>query len=90
MSIEEGLRMDTWPPWAVLWISIIDGGFIVPDTVIGVSSEQIGGRIVVIPCLGLIILGLHILCVLNKYVKKKESAQIYMRERRLIGAQISI
>jgi hypothetical protein len=69
--------MDTWP-WAVLWIVIIVGGFIVSDTVIGVSSGQIGGMISVILSLGFIILGLHLSCVLYKYVKKKKNPRKYI------------
>ena len=68
--------MDTWP-WAVLWILMIVGGFIVLDTVIGVSSGQIGGMIVVILCLGFIILGLHLSCVSYKHVKKKKNPRKY-------------
>jgi len=47
------------------------------DTVIGVSSGQIGGMIAVILCLGFIILGLHLSCVLFKYVKKKKNPRKY-------------
>ena len=71
MSIKEGLRMDTLF-WAVLWIVVIVGGFILLDTVLGVSSGQIGGMIAIILCLGFIILGLHLSLVLYKYVKKKD------------------
>ena len=51
--------MDTLS-WAVLWIVVIVGGFILLDTVLGVPSGQIGGMIAVILCLGFIILGLHL------------------------------
>jgi hypothetical protein len=71
MSIKEGLLMDTLS-WAVLWIVVIVGGFILLGTVLGVSSGQIGGMIVVILFLGFIILGLHLSLVLYKYVKKKD------------------
>jgi hypothetical protein len=63
--------MDTLS-WAVLWIVVIVGGFILLGTVLGVSSGQIGGMIVVILFLGFIILGLHLSLVLYKYVKKKD------------------
>jgi hypothetical protein len=57
---------------AVLWIVVIVGGFILLGTVLGVSSGQIGGMIVVILFLGFIILGLHLSLALYKYVKKKD------------------
>ncbi len=72
MSIREGLLMDT-SFWAVLWIVVIVGGLILSDTVLGVSSGQIGGMIAVILCLGFIILGLHLSCVLYKHMKKKQN-----------------
>ncbi|GEM_PF-6950548 len=72
MSIREGLLMDTLF-WAVLWIVVIVGGLILSDTVLGVSLGQIGGMIAVILCLGFIILGLHLSCVLNKHMKKKQN-----------------
>jgi len=76
MSIKEGLRMDTLF-WAVLWIVVIVGGFILLDTVLGVSSGQIGGMIAIILCLGFIILGLHLSCVLYKHMKKKKNPRKY-------------
>ena len=72
MSIKEGLPMDTLF-WAVLWIVVIVGGFILLDTIVGVSLGQIGGMIAVILCLGFIILGLHLSCVLYKHKIKKQN-----------------
>jgi hypothetical protein len=63
--------------WAVLWIVVIVGGFILLDTVLGVSSGQIGGMIAVILGLGFIILGLHLSCVLYKHMKKKKNPRRY-------------
>ena len=63
---------------AVLWIVAIVGGFLLLDTVLGVSPGQIGGMIVVILCLGFIILGLHLSCMLYKRMKKKENPRKYI------------
>ena len=71
MSIREGLLMDMLFR-AVLWIVVIVGGFILLGTVLGVSSGQIGGMIVVILFLGFIVLGLHLSLVLYEYVKKRD------------------
>ena len=71
MSIREGLLMDMLFR-AVLWIVVIVGGFILLGTVLGVSSGQIGGMIVVILFLGFIVTGLHLSLVLYEYVKKRD------------------
>ena len=71
MSIREGLLMDMLFR-AVLWIVVIVGGFILLGTVLGVSSGQIGGMIVVILFLGFIVTGLHLSLVLYKYAKKRD------------------
>ena len=57
---------------AVLWIVAVVGGFLFLETVLGVSSGQIGVMILVTFTMGLIILGLHLSFVFYKYVKKKD------------------
>jgi hypothetical protein len=57
---------------AILWIVVIVGGLILLETVLGVSSGQIGSMIIVTFIMGFIILGLHLSLVLYKYVKKKD------------------
>jgi hypothetical protein len=57
---------------AVLWIVVIIGGLILLETVLGVSSGQIGAMIIITLIMGFIILGLHLSFVLYKYVKKKD------------------
>jgi hypothetical protein len=57
---------------AVLWIVAVVGGLLFLETVLGVSSGQIGVMILVTSLMGFIILGLHLSFVFYKYVKKKD------------------
>jgi len=63
---------------AILWVVVIVGGFLLLDIVLGASPGQIGGMIVVILCLGFIILGLHLTCVLYKHMKEKKNPREYI------------